>query len=68
VHLPGRSGLQLQAELSQTAMNCPIVFISAFSDEHARTQAIQAGAVDFLPKPLESERLLGVIQRALGET
>ena len=64
VHLPGMSGLALQADLTQTGSKCPIVFISAFSDEDVRSQAIEAGATDFLPKPLDSDRLLRAIQRA----
>ena len=38
VHLPGKSGLELQAELAATNKDCPIVFITAHEDEHARRQ------------------------------
>ena len=66
VHLPGMSGLELQAELSRSHHRCPIVFISAFSDENARDEAVRNGAIEFLPKPLDSEVLLNIIGQADG--
>ncbi|MGE3778243.1 MAG: response regulator transcription factor [Pirellulaceae bacterium] len=65
VHLPGKSGLELQAELVASCAGCPIIFITAFDDESARSLALQAGAFAFLRKPLDTERLLDVIQAAL---
>lgn len=65
VHLPGRSGLQLQRDLCAAGSCCPIVFVTAYEDEQARVQALEGGAVEFLRKPLDSERLLDVIQLAL---
>ncbi len=65
VHLPGRSGLELQSELRRTNRSLPIVFVTAFEDEQARTQAIERGALDFLRKPLDADRLLHVIENAL---
>lgn len=65
VHLPGKTGLELQAELVASRARCPVVFITAFDDESARSLALQAGAVEFLRKPLDTERLLDVIKSAL---
>jgi FixJ family two-component response regulator len=65
VHLPGKSGLELQAELASSAANCPIVFITAFDDERARAQALDTGAVQFLNKPLDSKILIEAIDAAL---
>jgi FixJ family two-component response regulator len=67
VHLPGRSGLQLQTDLLAADKRFPIVFVTAYEDDQARTQALEGGAVEFLRKPLDSERLLDVIQRALSQ-
>jgi FixJ family two-component response regulator len=67
VHLPGRSGLELQSELVATHRQFPIIFITAFDDDRTRSQALSAGAREFLPKPLGSERLLDVIQQALEQ-
>ncbi len=65
VHLPGRSGLQLQADLNAAEKHFPVIFITAFDDQQARAQALAAHAVEFLRKPLDSGRLLEVIQRAI---
>jgi FixJ family two-component response regulator len=65
VHLPGRSGLELQAELQAAKNPLPIIFVTAYEDEEAKTQALDRGAVDFLRKPLDTERLLLVIEQAL---
>jgi FixJ family two-component response regulator len=67
VHLPGKSGLELQAELAKSGTSRPIIFITAFDDERARSQALQTGASEFLRKPLDSERLLEAIESALRE-
>lgn len=67
VHLPGKSGLQLQQELILSDKCCPIVFISAFSDEQARKQALESGAIDFLGKPIDFELLLTTINKLLAK-
>ena len=65
VHLPGRSGLELQSELQASNNPLPIVFVTAYEDEQAKAQALHQGAVEFLRKPLDTERLLMVIEQAL---
>ena len=65
VHLPGRSGLELQAELVSADKHCPIVFITAYEDDRARREALEDGAIDFLGKPLDTDLLLQLIERAL---
>ena len=66
VHLPGRSGLQLQCDLLAADKSLPIVFVTAYEDEQARAQALDNGAVEFVRKPLDSERLLDIIRGALS--
>ena len=65
VHLPGRSGLQLQDQLIAEHREFPIIFMTAYDDIQVRDKALEAGAVAFLIKPLDSERLLGAIKDAL---
>ena len=65
VHLPKRSGLELQAELQAKNSQLPIVFITAFEDEQEKAKALDRGAVEFLRKPLDTDRLLEVIEQAL---
>jgi FixJ family two-component response regulator len=66
IHLPGLNGLELQRHLAQTRSPPAIIFITAFPEERARTQAMSAGASGFLPKPYSEEELLLCIRQALG--
>jgi FixJ family two-component response regulator len=65
VRLPGMSGLELQRQLGAANWHIPIIFITAHADDDARTQALAAGAVDFLYKPFREEELLTAIDTAL---
>ena len=65
VDLPGRSGLEVQAELVAADRCCPTVFITAFDDDTARSKALEDGAIDFLGKPLDVDHLLDLIEQAL---
>jgi len=67
VHLPGKSGIELQRELMLSEKHCPIVFISAFDDEPTRARALKDGAIDFLGKPLDIGNLLEVIDRIVAK-
>jgi FixJ family two-component response regulator len=58
VRLPGMSGLQLQRHLAQRGYRIPIIFVTACLDEGLRPRALNAGAVDFLPKPFTEQALL----------
>lgn len=65
VHLPGLSGLELQTRLIGAGRRVPIIFITAFESALAREQALAAGAVAFLHKPLDSDHLLDLIHQVL---
>jgi FixJ family two-component response regulator len=62
VRLPGRSGLDFQRELSESAIQLPIVFITGHGDIPMSVRAIKAGAIEFLPKPFHDQELLDAIQ------
>ncbi len=66
VHLPGLSGLELQERLKADGRDIPVVFISAYAEECVREQALRAGAVAFLPKPLDEQALLDAVTRPGG--
>jgi FixJ family two-component response regulator len=65
VKLPGMSGLQLQGRLTASGQRVPMIFITAFSDEYIRAQALSAGAICFLGKPITKDELLTCIGVAL---
>jgi FixJ family two-component response regulator len=65
VRMPGMSGLELQARLDVEQIRIPIIFITAHGDERMRTQALRAGAADFLAKPFDDEVLLRSVRAVL---
>ena len=66
VRIPGLSGPELQGRLNELGSTLPIVFLTGHADTPTTVRAIKAGAEDFLTKPVESEQLLGAIERALA--
>ncbi len=58
IRMPGRNGLDVAMAIGA---DCHIVFTTAY-DQYA-IDAFQAGAVDYLLKPVESERLAQTVQR-----
>jgi len=65
VQMPGLSGPDLQAELNKADYSMPIIFISAHGDVPVTVRAMKEGAVDFLTKPIDRDRLLDTILSAL---
>jgi FixJ family two-component response regulator len=66
VRMPGPSGLDLQAALLRQGNPLPVVFLTGHADVAASVQAMKAGAVDFLTKPVQREVLFDALQRALA--
>jgi FixJ family two-component response regulator len=66
VQIPGLSGPDLQGRLRELGSWLPIVFLTGHPDTPTTVRTIKAGAEDFLTKPVESEKLLGAIERALA--
>ena len=65
LQMPGLDGLQLQERLQTAIQRIPIIFITGHGDIPTSVKAMKAGAVDFLPKPLQDEDLLDAVQEAL---
>src|SRR5882762_6107044 len=67
VELPGLSGLELQRELLKEHAQIPIVFLTGHGDIPMSVRAIQAGALDFLTKPVDADQLLEAIARGIAQ-
>jgi FixJ family two-component response regulator len=65
LQLPGLSGLDLQQRMAEVGLEIPIVFLTGHGDIPASVQAMKAGAVEFLTKPLDEQKLLQAIQEAI---
>jgi len=66
LRMPGMNGLELQRHLAETSNPIPIIFLSAHSTGDEVRQALQAGASQFLQKPVSKETLLRAIRKAIG--
>ncbi|MGH9332943.1 MAG: response regulator transcription factor, partial [Vicinamibacteria bacterium] len=67
IRMPGMSGLELQRRLTGNGSSPPIVFVTAYSEEEGRLEALARGAVDVLYKPTERATLLAAVSRAVGK-
>lgn len=65
VSLPGLSGLELQKLVAAEDAHIPIIFITGHGDIPMSVQAMKAGAVEFLTKPIDDEALLTAIGHAI---
>ena len=65
LRMPGMNGLQLQRRLAEESNPVPIVFVTAYSSPEEKSQALQAGAKQFLQKPISKDVLLLAIRNAL---
>ena len=66
VRLPGRSGLELQRELTAANSQLPIIFITAHGDIPMTVRAMKGGAIEFLTKPFRDQDLLDAIETGLA--
>jgi FixJ family two-component response regulator len=63
--LPGLDGLELQKQLAVEHSDMPIIFITGYGDVPKSVQAMKAGALEFLTKPLNTDALVSAIRNAL---
>ena len=65
VRLPGLSGLELQQRLAVDGQSIPVIIITAQADDKTQDEAVAAGAIAFLKKPVTEEVLLTALDAAL---
>jgi FixJ family two-component response regulator len=65
VAMPELNGLELQERLTHGGVLLPIVFLTGHGDIPMSVQAVKAGAVDFLTKPVNDADLLRAVRAAL---
>ncbi|HKA43217.1 MAG TPA: response regulator [Burkholderiales bacterium] len=63
--LPGKSGLELQAEVRKLGSQLPFVIITAHGGVSSARAAFQADAVDFIEKPFDEADLRAAIEKGL---
>ena len=67
INMPGKSGIDLLAEIREQWQDVSVFMITAYGDEgtQARTKAL--GAEEFLTKPIDFDALKGALARAVGQ-
>ena len=61
----GQEGLECLEKILQQDPQAVVLFITAYADTEKAVKAIRAGAIDFIPKPWEKEKLLATITSAI---
>lgn len=67
MRMPGKSGVEVQAELIANNWSTPIIFISGESLPAQIVRAMKQGAADFLLKPFSMESLLRAVDNGLAK-
>lgn len=65
--MPGLTGLQVQQALNERSSRIPVIFLSGHADAAMQATAMGNGAFDCLRKPIQGDRLLDCVTRALQE-
>jgi two-component system, NtrC family, nitrogen regulation response regulator NtrX len=65
VVMPGKSGLELLEDLKAAGLKTPMVLISGQANIEMAVRATKLGALDFLEKPLSTDKLLVTVDNAL---
>ena len=68
VRMPEMSGLELQRELADRAIDLPVIILTGHGNVQLAVHAMKAGAIDFVEKPFDNELLLDRIQNAVAES
>jgi FixJ family two-component response regulator len=66
LQMAGMTGIELQNQLAAQGHRLPIIFVTAFPETKARAQVLAAGAVGFLDKPFNDQKLIKCLNEALA--
>jgi two-component system response regulator FixJ len=66
VRMPNLDGLELLKRLRETNKSLPIIIMTGHGDIPLAVEAMKLGAIDFIEKPFEDDRLIGTITAALS--
>jgi Response regulator len=67
VRMPGINGMELLRRVNSGPRKLPVIVMTGHGDVPLAVEAMKLGALDFLEKPFEDERLIGMIETALSE-
>jgi two-component system response regulator YesN len=64
--MPGMSGLELVAEMSNRGIDCPVIMMTGYRSTEKKRRASELGVVDYLEKPVKSDDLVAGLKKALA--
>jgi two-component system response regulator FixJ len=67
VRMPEIDGIELLRRLKQKASPLPVIIITGHADIPLAVQAMKEGAVDFIEKPFDDERLLSAVRSSMAQ-
>ena len=68
IHMPGKSGLEMLAEIKKSYPKLPIIIMTAYSDLDSAVASFQGGAFEYLPKPFDIDKAIEFVRRATEES
>lgn len=68
IHMPGKSGLEMLAEIKKAYPKLPIIIMTAYSDLDSAVASFQGGAFEYLPKPFDIDKAIELVRRATEES
>lgn len=68
IRMPGGSGLDLLEKVKVQCPGLPVIIMTAYSDLDSAVSAFQGGAFEYLPKPFDLPKAVGLIRRAVEES
>ncbi len=66
IKMPRMDGIELLKKIMAMDIPSPVVFITAFATVESAVEAMRLGAVDYITKPFEEDRILLTVERTLG--
>ncbi len=66
IRMPGKSGLDLLAEIAARRPHLPVIIMTAHSDLDSAVSAYQGGAFEYLPKPFDVDEAVELARRAVA--
>lgn len=66
IKMPRMDGMEFLERMTELNLPCPVVFITAFATVDSAVEAMKKGAVDYITKPFDEERILLTVERTLN--
>jgi two-component system response regulator FixJ len=67
IRMPDMDGLDVQDQLARLGIGLPVIVLTGHGDIAQAVRAMRAGAVDFLEKPFDRDKLLQALETAFGQ-